>query len=541
MKDDKVRVIDLTANDKAPASPYTQPGQYGLPFSVSSIPAPNTIPISDKDGFLNPNWWADFGSNISPDFSFGFSGKQYFAPTVRLMAALSSSDEIIVLPVTEGIIEVGTLLAVSYYTGITEEVTVTGGPYISGSNHAYNIERGDTPFSFPKYSYVLVLGTEEDGGYMVAVSGEQGESGLPAPYIDMFAWENGERVRKMRIGRLRGMSEAERSFFPQVTNWNRFGIYAEDIFAVGGIHALWGNIAGNLSVSGLFTVKPDDIDARVEIGHTVAGFGIGLLDEHQTPLIAFGIPENSNEDYDNVFMFIRAQGEKAFEFKNIDGIWTLDIGPFTITSVGFESSNISIHSSTDGTNGFLKLFDPNESGKTNVLLYSQIGTLSEFATGIVIGPHPLPGAIAGLVVNGSTTLNGEVSANGNIGALSFSGFRQSISELYISHEEFAPPYDSPENTSIQSGRYAWAYEQWSLERPSLQITGDAPIEIFPETHFAGTAIFSEPPILPGQDYGWAVGYDPRERLNDGWIETYAYLQGLGQVKVALPFYVIAYE
>jgi len=347
-KIDTVRRIDNRTNGsgKAHASPagaiYSGDGMADTldGYDASKTPGPNLIPVSRADGTLDPAWLPEqmmSGEGASP-----IGGQVYVAPWVRLAKAISGTDA--TLLVTGPAFAVGDHGILAHYLYGNEAITVTGGPVQVGGLYEYTVERASLPRAYPAGTTTVfnLGGADGGGGFITLVSGDQ-QMSLNPPHINLWAYENGTAVRKARLGLLSGLSAGEKALFPDVDDWNRYSLYADDAFLKGQINATSGNITGDLDVSGTLSVWSGLGRAGVVMGESEGGHGIVLQNKEGRPVFAAISPyEDASGTLNEVALYIEHEGEKGLYYhKNAaTGEYQLDIGVNTLVDGALRAANI---------------------------------------------------------------------------------------------------------------------------------------------------------------------------------------------------------
>ena len=347
-KIDTVRRIDNRTNGsgKAHASPagaiYSGDGMADTldGYDASKTPGPNLIPVSRADGTLDPAWLPEqmmSGEGASP-----IGGQVYVAPWVRLAKAISGTDA--TLLVTGPAFAVGDHGILAHYLYGNEAITVTGGPVQVGGLYEYTVERASLPRAYPAGTTTVfnLGGADGGGGFITLVSGDQ-QMSLNPPHINLWAYENGTAVRKARLGLLSGLSAGEKALFPDVDDWNRYSLYADDAFLKGQINATSGNITGDLDVSGTLGVWSGLGRAGVVMGESEGGHGIVLQNKEGRPVFAAISPyEDASGTLNEVALYIEHEGEKGLYYhKNAaTGEYQLDIGVNTLVDGALRAANI---------------------------------------------------------------------------------------------------------------------------------------------------------------------------------------------------------
>lgn len=345
MKNDYVRRIDQRpiAPGKRAAAVPTSSGT-GLPYSVNLSPNPLTIPVSLETGKLHPGWLPDYApSSGNGDSS---SGQTYVAPWVRLLQPVAPGMDTI--QVSGNGLTVGDNVALAHASTFVELAKVIGGPVSVGEWYEYTLSRSNEQRSYPTGAQVYNLGQDDDGGYVTIVSGDQAGH-LQAPHINLWAYEDGTAVRKVRLGLLSGLSAGEKALFPAVTDWNRYSLYADDAFLKGQINATSGNITGDLDVSGTLGVWSGLGRAGVVLGESEGGHGITLQNKEGRPVFAAISPyEDTDGTLNEVALYIEHEGEKGLYYhKNAaTGEYQLDIGVNTLVDGTLRATNILAGSGT---------------------------------------------------------------------------------------------------------------------------------------------------------------------------------------------------
>jgi len=347
-KIDTVRRIDNRTNGsgKAHASPagaiYSGDGMADTldGYDASKTPGPNLIPVSRADGTLDPAWLPEqmmSGEGASP-----IGGQVYVAPWVRLAKAISGTDA--TLLVTGPAFAVGDHGILAHYLYGNEAITVTGGPVQVGGLYEYTVERASLPRAYPAGTTTVfnLGGADGGGGFITLVSGDQ-QMSLNPPHINLWAYENGTAVRKARLGLLSGLSAGEKALFPDVDDWNRYSLYADDAFLKGQINATSGNITGDLDVSGTLSVWSGLGRAGVVMGESEGGHGIVLQNKEGRPVFAAISPyEDTDGTLNEVALYIEHEGEKGLYYhKNaLTGEYQLDIAVNTLVDGTLRATNI---------------------------------------------------------------------------------------------------------------------------------------------------------------------------------------------------------
>ena len=347
-KIDTVRRIDNRTNGsgKAHASPagaiYSGDGMADTldGYDASKTPGPNLIPVSRADGTLDPAWLPEqmmSGEGASP-----IGGQVYVAPWVRLAKAISGTDA--TLLVTGPAFAVGDHGILAHYLYGNEAITVTGGPVQVGGLYEYTVERASLPRAYPAGTTTVfnLGGADGGGGFITLVSGDQ-QMSLNPPHINLWAYENGTAVCKARLGLLSGLSAGEKALFPDVDDWNRYSLYADDAFLKGQINATSGNITGDLDVSGTLSVWSGLGRAGVVMGESEGGHGIVLQNKEGRPVFAAISPyEDTDGTLNEVALYIEHEGEKGLYYhKNaLTGEYQLDIAVNTLVDGTLRATNI---------------------------------------------------------------------------------------------------------------------------------------------------------------------------------------------------------
>lgn len=349
-KSDLVRRID----QKLPSGPASTPA--GAAYSASGLadkldgydasPAglPNTIPVLDASGRLPP--WVLPDSALAPEQITGATGAWYIAPTLWVIHPLGETDTSIVVS-EQNMLAVGDRVLLSYQTRPTETVAILGGPEAVGAYWRYLVQRGPSPGRFPAYTRAFNLGSTDDGGYIVLRSGDRAAETNDAPFIAMRTFTNGVETERLRIGRLNDLPAAFKAAFPDVPDaeWNTFSLAADHGFFRGVLHAIGGDIEGDLTVHGQFAVLSTSTNARFEIGRTVSGWGQTLRNRKGEPVWGVVLPyAEDNAEGTDVAWFVISQGQRAIDFRWDDTLhdWRLRIGGFTITESAFTNDDFQI-------------------------------------------------------------------------------------------------------------------------------------------------------------------------------------------------------
>ena len=351
-KIDTIRRIDNRSNGKTHAAPagaiYSSDGMADTldGYDASKAPGPNLIPVSRADGTLDPGWLPEqamSGEGASP-----IGGQVYVAPWVRLAKAISNTDSTLLL--TGPAFAVGDHGILAHYLYGNEAITITGGPVQLGGLYEYTVERAATTRAYPAGTTAVfnLGGADGRGGFITFVSGDQ-QMSLNPPHINLFAWEDGEAVRKMRIGLLSGLSAGEKALFPAVTDWNRYSLYADDAFLKGQINATSGNITGDLDVSGTLGVWSGLGRAGTIFGNTEAGYGMMLRDSQGEPLFWAVSPyRDGDQVLSEVAVGIKAEGRRLLYLHKDTATddYKLEIGVETLVDGLLRAPNILAGSGT---------------------------------------------------------------------------------------------------------------------------------------------------------------------------------------------------
>lgn len=340
MKSDYVRRIDQRTGagpgHRAALMPVSSGS--GLPYSAAIRPAPLTIPVSAGDGYLDPGWLRDYA--LSSGNGDSSSGQTYIAPWVRLLQPLAAGSDRIV--VAGNGLEVGDNVAISHASRFVERAKVIGGPVSAGEWWEYTLSRPNEQTDYPSGAQVYNLGQDADGGFVTVVSGDQADH-LQAPHINLWAYEEGEVVRKVRLGLLSGLSAEEKALFPAVTDWNRYSLFADDAFLKGQINATSGNITGDLDVSGTLGVWSGLGRAGVVMGQSEGGHGIVLQNKEGRPVFAAISPyEDETGTLNEVALYIEHEGKRGLYYHkdSTTGEYRLDIAVDTLVDGTLTASNI---------------------------------------------------------------------------------------------------------------------------------------------------------------------------------------------------------
>lgn len=331
MKDEFVKRQDLgkPGNGARPTAGAVPPRASGSAYPISDVPAPRTIPLSGLDGRLDPTWLPDYAADTgwgegSPN------GQTIVAPWTSLVQPLGMGD--LLITVTTNTMMIGDQVMLSHAARRNERAAIVGGPRSIGQYWQYDVQRkGDG--EFPAGSKVYALGR----GFVTIVSGDQADH-LKGPHINLWTFDEGatQERRLSRWGRLSGLDATEKAYFPYIEDWSTvYGLYTDNIFARGYLHALGGNIVGNLDVTGRFTVKSPERNARFEVGNTAGGWGAVLRNDDGRPVwgVATAYPDE-NGVLSDVAWWVESYGERAVWFRYDAGVqdWILSIGPFNTSA-----------------------------------------------------------------------------------------------------------------------------------------------------------------------------------------------------------------
>jgi len=344
-KADALKVINSRTNGRMHASTggaiYSGDGMADTldGFDASKQPGPSLIPVALADGKLDPGWLPEQATSGAGASATG--GQVYVAPWVRLARAISATDTTIYL--NGDIHAVGDQAILGHYQYGNESIAITGGPIQQGTVYEYTITRAATARAYPAGSTVVFnLGGETDGGFVTIVSGDQQQS-LTAPHINLFAYEGGATVRKVRIGRLQGLSAGEKAQFPKVDDWNVYGLYADAAYLRGQIVADSGDIAGDLDVGGTLGVWSGLGRAGVVLGNSEGGHGITLQNREGRPVFGAVSPyEDESGVLSDVAVYIDHEGQRGLYYhKNAaTGQYQLDISVDTLIDGTLRATNI---------------------------------------------------------------------------------------------------------------------------------------------------------------------------------------------------------
>lgn len=314
-------------------------------YDTSLTGTPWTIPVLDENGHL-PAAMLPGGSEAVA----GAAGVQYIGPTTRLAAALSASDSYV--ETTERMFGAGNeTLVLSRYGQEPEQARLLGeAQQLGAAKWRYAVSRaanGTKAQAWAKGTSVISLGRPNGGGYVVINSASttddtgRGLDGSP-PYIAAYENSDGAGVWRAQFGRLNGVPQAFKDLFTapyrpaEDIDWDTFGLAGENVFISGGIYAQYGNIAGNLDVTGQLTVYDTNSPARVSFGQTAAGFGMSLQDQMRRPIwtlaAAYLDEEAGTYDSDTVWV-VETQGERVIWLHNTGDVqryWELQIGPLVV-------------------------------------------------------------------------------------------------------------------------------------------------------------------------------------------------------------------
>lgn len=320
-------------------------------YDTSLTGTPWTIPVLDENGHL-PAAMLPGGSEAVA----GAAGVQYIGPTTRLAAALSASDSYV--ETTERMFGAGNeTLVLSRYGQEPEQARLLGeAQQLGAARWRYAVSRaanGTKAQAWAKGTSVISLGRPNGGGYVVINSASttddtgRGLDGSP-PYIAAYENSDGAGVWRAQFGRLKGVPQAFKDLFTapyrpaEDIDWDTFGLAGENVFISGGIYAQYGNIAGNLDVTGQLTVYDTNSPARVSFGQTAAGFGMSLQDQMRRPIwtLAAAYFDEEADTYDSDTVWVVESGGKRvinlWRDKDAD-LWRLDVGPFLFADYGFYS------------------------------------------------------------------------------------------------------------------------------------------------------------------------------------------------------------
>lgn len=327
-------------------------------FHASRNGQANTIPVLDDHGLL-PAGLLPTSIEVISNISGTEKGARYIGPTAWLVAALAVDGSFVDC---NGWIGDGDEFAVlQHYTVENEQFRLAGPPVTVAANRfRYPIVRGTvdkpfrgtTPQPFPAGAKIVSLGKKTGGGYMVENSG----SGKYAPYLDVWInnpFDDNNPVFGGRQGNLMGLEfstnpsvEAFRKLFPDA-NWRTVGSATGDIYLSGYINAKGGHIAGDMDVTGSFSVHDPKTPARVILGGSPSGFGLTLQNQERRPIwtLAAAYYDEETQTFDGDTLWtVEAQQERVIWLHKADiTTWALDIGPFRIGKSLFTANTVDAY------------------------------------------------------------------------------------------------------------------------------------------------------------------------------------------------------
>lgn len=304
-------------------------------FHASAIPRGNALLALDENGYI-PRMAIP---RMATDQATGHTGVQYIGPTALLLDPLAY--DAVSMIVSAPVLPVDSRAVLSYYQEDNEVIHIVGPAMPAGDAWSYAIERaksGTSARSFPKGTEVIGMGKYNSGGYLILNSA----NGVNSPHID--CWENTTAAVqwRARFGRLSALPASFTSLFPSSINWDTFGLAAENAFLSGGVYAQYGNIAGDLDMSGKLTVSNTASNAKLEFGDTVAGWGMAYRDGSGRPRWLVAGPYEDEDGNASEFAFvIDSYGDRAlyYRYDASEGEWVLDIGPWRVRKYSFVYGN----------------------------------------------------------------------------------------------------------------------------------------------------------------------------------------------------------
>lgn len=337
-KAEQVRRIDQQISGDMAASPSTAvyPSRGGNADTIdglhaSTTPRPNALIATDAHGLLPQEIIPT--SALSSNHATGHHGMQYVGATTYLvepLRAVSGDDYIMVLaPVFDNLDSA----YLTHYSVDSEKIWIVGDVEVVGRYYRYPIERakgGTSAQAFPAGSEVISIGGPDDGGYILMNSAADPN----APYIQVRQ-NNADRSTtwKGQFGRLNDVPSWFQAYFPDIENWNRFGLATYDGFFAGHIYAQGGNISGALDVGGRLTVKAVGHNAKMEFGDTAAGWGMAMRNAYGRPTWMLVTPYADEDGNISDFAWIvESRGERAIYYRQSidDGEWVLNLGGFEV-------------------------------------------------------------------------------------------------------------------------------------------------------------------------------------------------------------------
>ncbi len=312
---------------------------------ASSIPRANTLLALDPNGKFPPSALPQ--TSYDGAQATGHHGVQYFGPTTFLAKKLRETDTVMVT--LARVFDGDESIILSHYTTPQEYAWLLGTPERIGEYWHYPIaraKRGTEAQEFPQWAEVISMGSPDAGGHILLASADSTgpthvlpDDITDTPYIQMR--QNNldySTTWKLQLGKLSTIPDRIKDTFPDIDDWDRFGLAVEDVFAIGGIYALYGAIAGDLDVSGTLTVKSPDHNAKMEIGNTAAGWGQTLRDSSGVPVIIMTAPyQDAETESDVAFVLQTPEGEKPFFWR-----YDADTGTWKLTAGGFDFSETAI-------------------------------------------------------------------------------------------------------------------------------------------------------------------------------------------------------
>lgn len=320
---------------------------------ASSIPRGNTLLALDASGVFPPSAIPQMMYDGAQ--ATGHHGIQYFGPTTFLAKKLleGETEMTVLVRIWDG----DESIILSHYTVAQEYIDLLGAPTKEGVYWVYPIaraKRGSIEQEFPLWSEAISLGSPDAGGHILIASADSigptpmlPDNITDTPYIQMRS-NNADRSTTWRtqLGKLSMIPDRIKDYFPDIDDWDIFGLATENIFAIGGIHALYGAIAGDLDVSGTLTVKSPDHNALMELGNTAAGWGATLRDSSGVPVIIMTAPyQDAETESDVAFVLQTPEGEKPFfwRYDADSATWKLSAGGFDISQTEMRWNDFSIN------------------------------------------------------------------------------------------------------------------------------------------------------------------------------------------------------
>ena len=334
-KRDNLKMIDQAKTSGSGAS-----GLVVLADNVDRVDGFHAFPTPQAGALLALDSEGKFPASVLPQAAAGqitgHHGVQFFGPTAYLAAAVTAADTSILstLPLFRQDDDV----LVSRYDGY-EWVRIADGGKADGMYWRYAVVRGQQKTNaqaFPVYSEIVLAGHPGTGGHILIDSG----SGPDSPFMRVRSSEaDGTFWFRGQFGKLATVPPGFRAVFPQFKAWDTtWGFATENGFLRGGIYAEYGDIAGDLSMSGTLTVEGPG-DSRMQIGETVGGWGWSIRDAAGRPVIQALAPfvDANGKVISDVAFVIDNNGKPGLSYQQVAGTpsYRLDIGVDTLVGGSF--------------------------------------------------------------------------------------------------------------------------------------------------------------------------------------------------------------